>query len=340
MGATTTMRALLGGAGRDWIVQDVPVPAPGPGQLLVRVRAAGVNRADLYMLEGTYLTHAKTRFPAGLELAGEVAAVGAGVDGVAVGDRVMGTTLGAFAAYALVDHRHVLPVPASLRWVDAAALPVGLTTEHDALVTQGGFSPGQRVLIVGATSGIGMLGVQLAKALGAAQVIATTTSTSKASALRDVGADVVVDTSREGLADAVRAATGGVGVDVALDHVGGALFAELLGATRIQGTIVNIGRLAGAKTTIDLDQLAFRRLHVIGTTFSIRTGEERAEVAAALLPAVIPAVADGRIRAIVDEVVPFDEAQRAAERLRANDVVGKLVIEMPDEPILQRGNAA
>jgi len=326
------MPALLGGAGPDWVFDRLPIPQPGPGQVLVRVRAAGLNRADLYMLEGSYNAGATklNTFTAGLELAGEVAAVGVDVGGVEIGSRVMGTTLGALASYALADHRHVLPIPASLGWSDAAALPVALTTEHDALVTQAGFSAGQSVLIVGATSGVGMVGVQLAKALGAAQVIATTTTATKAEALRAVGADVVVDTAQESLAAAVADATGGAGVDVTLDHVGGGLFASLLVATKVKGTIVNIGRLAGAQSSIDLDQLSFRRLRVIGTTFSIRTSEERAAVAGALIPAVLPAVEAGRIRPVVDTVFKFDDAHAAAERLRSNQLVGKLVIEMEE----------
>jgi len=327
------MSALRGGAGPDWVLDEVDIPQPGPGQVLVGVRAAGINRADLYMLEGSYTAGAASlsTFTAGLELAGEVVALGSGVSGWAVGDRVMGTTLGAFAGFALVDARHLIAVPPDLAWSEAGALPVALTTEHDALVTQGGFSAGQRVLIVGATSGVGMIGVQLAKALGASSVIATTTSAAKVEALRSVGADVVVNTANEDLVAAVNAASDGAGVDLALDHIGGELFPKLLGATRLQGTIINIGRLGGAHSTIDLDQLAFKRLRVLGTTFSIRTAEERAEVAAALLPEVLPALRVGRIRAVVERTFGLDQAKEAADLLRANAVVGKLVFTMPEE---------
>lgn len=327
----TTMTALVGGLGPDWERHEVDVPVPRPGQLLIRVRAAGLNRADLLMLHGTYNPGGTRRptFTAGLELSGEVAVIGDGVEGFAVGDRVMGTTLGAFAPFALVDHRHVVSVPAALAWTDAAALPVGLTTEHDALVTQGGFVPGQRVLVTGGSSGVGLVGVQLAKALGASIVIATTTSASKVEAVRTAGADHVVDTSRDSLGDAVVALTDGAGVDVALDHVGGPLVDELLAATRPLGTIVNIGRLGGASATIDLDKLAFRRLRLVGTTFSIRTAEERGQVAAALIPDVLPALADGRIRPIVDSVFGFEDAHPALDRLRSNDAIGKIVLEMP-----------
>jgi len=328
---TALMTAFVGGLGPDWERQEVDVPVPRPGQLLIRVRAAGLNRADLHMLHGTYNPGGKRRptFTAGMELAGEVAVVGDGVEGFDIGDRVMGTTLGAFARFALVDHRHVVAVPASLAWTDAAALPVGLTTEHDALVTQAGFRPGQIVLVTGGSSGVGLVGVQLAKALGASRVIATTTSASKVDAVLGAGADHVVDTSRELLGTAVIALTDGVGVDVALDHVGGELVDELLAATRPLGTIVNIGRLGGSSATIDLDKLAFRRIRLIGTTFSIRTAEERGEVASALATEVLPALADGRIRPIVDSVFAFDDAHLAADRLRSNEAIGKIVLEMP-----------
>jgi NADPH:quinone reductase len=326
-----SMPALVGGSGPDWEVHEVAVPAPGEGQVLVRVRAAGVNRADLGMLAGSYRPGGRERggeFTAGLELAGEVEAVGPGVDGVEPGDRVMAAALGSFAAFALVDHRHLMPVPTSLAWTDAAALPVGLSTEHDAL-TQAGFGAGDRVVIVGATSGVGMLGVQLAKALGAGLVVATTTSAAKVGALTAIGAGLVIDTTAGSLIEAVLAATGGSGADVVIDHVGGPGFGDLLPATRVRGTIVNVGRLAGPRGTLDLDQLAFRRLRVLGTTFSIRSAEERADVYAAVTRDALPTVADGRVRPVVDTVVPFGEARHAADRMRSNEAVGKIVLEMP-----------
>ena len=328
---TKTMRALVGGVAPDWEAREVDVPAAGPGQLLVRVRAAALNRADLYMLEGSYSPNTKSTnvYTAGLELAGEVAAVGDGVAGFAVGDRVMGAMLGSFAQYAVIDHRHAIAVPASLSFTDAAALPVGLSTEHDALVTQAGFEAGDTVLIVGATSSIGLLAIQLAKALGASRVIATTTSEEKREALLKAGADVVVNTKTESLIEQVTEATDGSGVDIVLDHVGGQLFAALPLATRIGGTIVNIGRLAGAEATINLDQLSFRRLRVRGTTFSVRTPEERADVCSAVARDVVPLVADGRVRPLVDRVYSFDDAKSAADRLRSNEAIGKLVVELP-----------
>ena len=326
----TTMPALLGGLGAEWELRDVDVPTPGPGQVLVRVRAAALNRADLYMLEGTYNPGgaARSTYTAGLELAGEVEAVGEGVEGVCVDDRVMAAMLGGFARYALVDHRHLMPVPPSVGWTEAGALPVGLQTEHDALVTQCGFRSGQSVLITGASSGMGTIGIQLAKALGSRIVLATTTSDAKVEALKAVGADVVVNTTTMPLAETVLA-TAREGVDIVLDHVGGQVFADALSATRIRGTLINIGRLAGGESTISLDRLAFRRLRVIGTTFSIRTAEERAEVCAALAPVVLPAVGDGRIRPVIDAVFSLEDFKQAAERMRSSRAIGKIVLEIP-----------
>ena len=327
------MQALVGGAGPDWEAREVEVPVAGTGQVLIRVRAAGLNRADLYMLEGSYSPNSKTSsvYTAGLEMAGEVVAVGDGVDAVKVGDRVGAAGLGAFAAYAVQDARHVIVMPDALSWTDAAALPVGLATEHDALVTQGGFTSGASVLVLGGTSAIGLIAVQMAKALGASLVAATTTSDDKKAALIRAGADVVINTGSEGLAEAVLAATDGAGVDVVLDHVGGQLFAEALGATRVGGTVVNIGRLAGPQSTIDLNVLAFRRLRVLGTTFSVRTPEELASVCDALKPQVLPAVAAGRIRPVVDRVFAFGDVVKAADYLRTNQAVGKVVLNLDEQ---------
>ncbi|MER6081335.1 zinc-binding dehydrogenase [Streptomyces sp. NPDC001833] len=327
---TSRMRALLGGAGPDWEVREVDVPAPGPGQLLVRVRAAALNRADLLMLQGTYNPKVKTGdlFVAGLEFSGTVAAFGPDVKNFALGDRVMGVALGAFATYTLVDHRHVLPVPESLPWAEAAALPVGLATEYDALV-QGGFAPGQSVLVTGATSDVGLVAVQLARALGAAQVIATTTSAAKTDTLKRLGVDVVVDTAAEKLAEDVGAATGGTGVDLVLDHVGGQLLTEAFAATRIGGTVVTIDHPAGAVSTLDLDQLATVRIQLQGTTFSARTPDELADTSAAVAREILHVVEHERVHAVIDRVFPFNDAQAAADRMRSNQAIGRILLELP-----------
>ncbi|WP_063721737.1 zinc-binding dehydrogenase [Nocardia vinacea] len=325
------MRALIGGAGSNWQLRDIDAPSR-LGAIRIQVMAAGLNRADLYALDGTYTANSQQagEYTAGMEVAGVVEISSPLAPHLSAGTRVMGITIGAFADYALCDPRLVVPIPEILSFEEAATLPVGLITEYDALVSQAGFIEGKSVLIVGGTSSIGLIGIQLAKALGASTVIATTTSEDKRSALTAAGADVTVNTSAEHLSTAVSAATNGDGVDITLDHVGGELFADLPAATAVGGTIVSIGRLAGAATSLDLDTIAFRRQRLLGTTFSIRTRSELAEVVAALQPRALPAVADGRLTPRLDAVYSPDQADRAAQRLRENAAVGKIVLSFAD----------
>lgn len=321
------MRALIGGAGPDWQLRDIEPPSQ-LGAARVQVMAAGVNRADLYALEGTYTANSQEsgEFTAGVEVAGIVEISSPLGAHLTAGTRVMGITAGAFADQALCDPRLLVEIPDGVTFEQAAALPVGLITEHDALVTQGGFTAGDSVLIVGGTSAVGLIGIQVAKALGAGTVIATTTSEDKRAALVDAGADVTVNTRTEDLAEAVLAATDGDGADITLDHVGGELFAALPKATAVGGAIISIGRLGGTATTLDLDAVAFRRQRLIGTTFSIRTRTELAGVVAALTPAVLPAVAAGKITARIDATYPPERASEAAQRLRDNAAIGKSVL--------------
>jgi len=325
------MRALIGGTGSDWQLADRDIPSQ-LGAIRVQVMAAGINRADLYALEGTYTANSQAagEYTAGMEVAGVIEISSPLASHLPVGTRVMGITAAAFADYALCDPRLVVPIPDGLTFDQAATLPVGLITEHDALVTQGGFSSGQTVLIVGGTSAIGLVGIQLAKALGARIVIATTTTEDKRSALLEAGADVTVNTRTEDLAAVVVAATDGAGADITLDHIGGPLFGSLPGATAIGGTIVSIGRLAGPATELNLDTIAFRRQRLLGTTFSIRTRAELAEVVGALSPEVLPALIAGKIAPNVAAVYPPERAVEAAQQLRANAALGKIVLSFAD----------
>lgn len=323
------MRALIGGLGPDWRLHEKDRPETPLGAVRVRVVAAALNRADLYMLEGTYNLGGRTGdvYGAGMEFAGVVETSSPMAPHLPAGTRVMGVTVGAFADYAICHPGTLIRVPDNLTFTEAAALPVGLATEHDAL-TQAGFTAGRSVLVVGGTTAVGLLGIQLAKALGAGTVIATTTTEEKRQALKDAGADVTVST--EDLVETVLAATDGQGVDITLDHVGGELFAKLPAATRVQGTIVNIGRLAGAATGLDLDQISYRRQRIVGTTFSVRTPDELAAVCAALEPEVMAAVAGGEIKAVVDRTYAPEDFLAAAERLRANQALGKVVFTFAD----------
>ncbi|MEV7108729.1 quinone oxidoreductase family protein [Streptomyces atroolivaceus] len=327
---TAMMTALFGGTTPQWQPREVPVPEPGPGQVLVRAHAVSLNNADVQQLDSSFDPDAgkKTEYLAGYEFAGDIAAIGPGAETARVGDRVMGTTQGAFAQYVLADHRHVMPIPESVGYEEASALPTGLLTEHGAL-TRARFNSGQSVLITGATSSIGLTGVQMAKALGATLVIATTRSKAKEALLRKAGADTVIVTDGQDLMQTALDATGGEGVDVVLDHVGGQTFANCLPATRTDGHVVNIGRLGGPQSTIDLDALSYRHLHVRGVSFGFSRPEALGQVVAAVVDEVMPAVADGRIRPVIDSIHAFDRAHEAADRMRGHQAHGKIILAVP-----------
>ena len=324
---TDTMRALVGGIGPEWVIEEVLVPQPGPGEVLIRNRAAATNNADISMLaeaDPTHGGHGKA-FIAGFEYAGEVAALGEGVDTWQVGDAVMGSIPSAFAEYVIADHRFVLPRPEGLDPQIACALPTGLLTEHGALTTAG-FTAGQSVLITGASTAIGLIGAQMVKALGASHVIGTTRSSAKRALLTDAGVDTVIVTGEQDLTAATLAATDGKGVDVVLDHIAGQTFADCLPATKEDGHVVNIGRLDGAESTINLDHLSYRHLTVHGVSFGFTRDWEMAGIIAGLLPEVIPAVARGEIRPVIDHTVELTQVQRVADRLRSGEAVGKIVL--------------
>lgn len=322
-----TMRALVSGRGPEWVLAEMPVPQPGPGEVLIRNHAAATNNADLPMLAESDPTaggHGR-EFLAGFEYAGDVVALGPGVDTWKVGDAVMGSIPSSFADYVVADHRFVLPRPDGLAPEVACALPTGLLTEHGSLVIAR-FKPGQSVLITGAATGIGLIGVQMVKALGASTVIATIRSASKGQLLGRLGADAVIVTDQRDLTEATLEATRGNGVDVVLDHVAGQTFAQCLPATAVDGHVVNIGRLAGPASTIDLDALSYRHLTVHGVSFGFTRDQEMAGVIAGLLPEVIPAVAHGRIRPVIDRTYAITDFLTAADRLRSGDAVGKVVL--------------
>ncbi|MGI6796696.1 quinone oxidoreductase family protein [Gordonia sihwensis] len=324
---TETMRALVSGRGPEWILADAALPEPGPGQVLIRNRAAATNNADLPMLaeaDPTRGGHGR-EFIAGFEYAGEIAALGEDAGDWQVGDPVMGTFPSAFADYLIADHRFVLPRPEGLAADIACALPTALLTEFGAL-TVAGFVPGRSALITGATTGIGLVGVQMAKVLGASSVVATTRTAGKRELLAGLGADTVIVTGDEDLTQATLAATGGKGADVVLDHVAGETFAQCLPATAEDGHVVNIGRLAGPASTIDLDALSYRHLTVHGVSFGFSRDWETVPILESLSADVLPAVARGEIQPVIDSVVDVADFQQVAERLRSGKAVGKAVL--------------
>ncbi len=300
-----------------------PLPAPGPGEIRIRVRAAGVNRPDIVQREGRYPPPPGASDILGLEVAGEVDAVGDGVARWAVGDRVCALLGGGgYAEYAVVDARHALPIPDGLDFTQAAALPETAFTVFANVFEGGGLKAGETLLIHGATSGIGVMAVQMAKAAGA-RVIATSRGAAKAEAARALGADVSLDATEHDLAAAIQEAGG---ADVVLDMVGAA-YAELnLNALKPGGRWVVIATLTGAKAEIDLMRIMLKRIALTGSTLRSRPADEKARLAAAVEATVWPWVASGAVRAQVEATFPLTEAAAAQAHLEAGAHVGKVVL--------------
>ncbi len=310
-------------------MREVPEPKPGAGQILLRVKATALNRADLYQRQGLYPTHTdpgSSLIIAGLEAAGEVTALGEGVGGLKVGDRVMALCTGSYAEYVVFDHRLAVPIPERLSWEEAATIPVSYNTEHNALVTNARLKPGESVLINAASSGVGVAAVQIAKLFGARPVMGTGSSPEKLQALAGLGMDVGINYRMENFADAVLAATKGAGVNVIIDHVGAPFLKDHLRCMALGGRLVSVGRLAGRVGELDLDFLALRRLHLIGVTFRTRTLDERIAVTRACAADLLPAFADGRLKPVIHRVYPLHQALEAQAYMASNAQLGKIVL--------------
>lgn len=302
---------------------DRPAPEPGPGQIRIRVRAAGVNRPDLLQREGRYPPPPGASDLLGLEVAGEVDAIGAGVDRWRSGDRVCALLGGGgYAEYAVVDARHALPVPAGLDFVQAAALPETVCTVFANVFEAGGLQAGETLLVHGATSGIGVTAIQMARAAGA-RVIATSRGAAKAAAAARLGADLSLDAAAGDMTAAI-AEFGGA--DVALDMVG-ADYARLnQEALKPMGRWVVIATLSGARAEVDLARLMMKRLVLTGSTLRSRSANEKARLIVAVEARVWPWVESGAVRPPVEAVFPLEQAAAAHLRLEAGGHVGKVVL--------------
>jgi len=307
---------------------DVAEPKLGHGQVRIAVRAVSVNYVDRFVPQGGYGKPPADGVPwvAGLDAAGEVTEVGDGVTGVRVGDRVMAMVPSSLAEQVVADARFTVPIPPEWSHEEGAAAIVALLTECSALTAADGLSAGESVVITGATSGMGLQGVQLARHLGAGRIIAVARSDRADDVLHRLGADLVLHSPGRGFAKHVLDATGGTGADVAVDHVGGSYFPDLVAAAAINGRIVNVGRAAGAEATADLEAFSLKQLTLRGVTFRTRTPAE--------LTGLYQQVRNldlTKLRPVIERVVPWQQTEEAQGLLSTGAVVGKVVIRVAVE---------
>ena len=305
---------------------DAPAPTPGPNDLLVAVRAIGLNRADLARPIGN--PDNKAANIAGMEMAGEVIAMGAAVQGWKVGDRVMSMTTKSYAEQALCDARVAMKIPASMSFEEAAATPVFYSTGHDALVTNGELKAGDSVLIAGVVAGVGIAMIQIAKAMDARLIAGSSRSGEKLARLKQHGLDLSIEAGRDDLVGACMAATDKKGVDVIMDNVGAGLFAALTDAAAVKARYVTIGRLGGKMDEIDLDKIALKRMKVIGVTFRTRSLDEKIEITQRVVADLMAHLESGRIKPVIDKVFAFDDAPAAQDYMRSNKHLGKIVLKV------------
>ncbi|HEY1797829.1 MAG TPA: zinc-binding dehydrogenase [Stellaceae bacterium] len=311
--------------GGTWEVRDVQRPVVAPGQVLVRVHASSINRAEFRRLGGLRDGDART---GGGDAAGEVVAVGSGVTGIKEGDRIMGRGSGCFAEFALIDAREVMPAPKTLDWAEAASVPVVFVVVHDGLFASGQLHPGETLLVTAAPSGVGTAALTLGKLIGA-RVIGTSRSAEKLERLKAYGLDVGVVTGADGLAESVKAAAGDKGVDMVVDNIGADAMQGCLDTLNVGGRMVTIGRMSGVHSgELNIDRFAERRLHLYGVSNRLRTNAQRAESAKRFMADLFPALEDGRLKPIVDRTFPLDDITAAQAHVEADRHVGKVVITM------------
>jgi len=316
---------ITGGAGPAEALRpgERPDPQAAPGQIRIRVKAAGVNRPDLFQRLGFYPAPPGASDVLGLEVAGEVDQVGEGVIRWKIGDRVCALLGGGgYAEFAVVDARHALPIPEGLDFVQAAVLPETVFTVFTNVFEGGGLKAGETLLIHGATSGIGVTAIQMARAAGA-RVIATSRGPGKTAAAKALGADISLDAKTDDLAAALAEAGG---VDVVLDMVGADYAALNLKALKPFGRWVVIATLSGAKAEINLSELMMKRIVLTGSTLRSRLADEKARLAAAVEATVWPWVVSGAVRPPVEATFPLEQADQAHLRLEAGHHIGKVVL--------------
>ncbi|SCW85638.1 NAD(P)H-quinone oxidoreductase [Ancylobacter rudongensis] len=325
--ATMTAIGLPTPGGPEALVPEQrPVPVPGAGEILVKVAAAGVNRPDVMQRKGLYPPPPGAPDIPGLEISGEVVALGAGVTRWQLGDKVCALVSGGgYAQYCLADEGSALPVPAGLSMVEAAALPETFFTVWTNVFDLAGLKVGERFLVHGGTSGIGTTAIQLAKAFGAT-VFTTAGSPEKCEVCRQLGADVAIDYKTEDFVAVVKEKAGGKGVNVILDMVGGSYIARNYEAAAPQARLVQIAFMEGSKVQIDFMRLMLKRLSHMGSTLRSRPKAEKAAIAASLVEKVWPLIEAGTVKPVLDQTFPLEKASEAHARMETSAHIGKIML--------------
>jgi NADPH2:quinone reductase len=323
---TTMQAAVLGESGVE--VRDIAKPEPKPNEVLIRVRASSLNRADLLVALGhQHGSVGGVGARIGLECSGEVAAVGSDVKDIKAGDRVMGSAPGGFAEYVITDAGRVNRIPGNnMTYEQAACFPVALQTMHNAVVTAGRLKRGETILMQGASAGVGLMGMQIAKLMGASLVMGTSTNAARRARLKEYGCDVAIDSSDPNWPKEVKKATGDKGVNLIVDLVSGGVANGNLEAAAILGRIVNVGRLGGMKGEFDYDLHALKRIDYIGVTFRTRSIDEVREINRLLRADLWPAIEAGTLSLPIYKTYKLADIADALAVMRANQHFGKIVI--------------
>lgn len=324
----SSMRAVVIEGGRGGpealVLGEIPRPKPGPGQILIKVAAAGVNRPDILQRNGNYPPPPGAPETLGLEVAGEVAEVGEAAARWKVGDTVCALLGGGgYAEFALADARHALPIPRGLSLVEAAGLPETTFTVFTNVFERGRLKAGETIVVHGATSGIGVTAIRMAKAAGA-RVITTSRGEAKASAAKELGADIALDSTAVDWAEAIKAEGG---ADVVLDMVGAAFTVMNLACLNLEGRLVQVAVQAGSVAEVDLRRIMVQRLTLTGSTLRPRPADEKARLAREVEKNVWPWIESGQVRLPVDSVYPLARAADAHRRMESGEHLGKIVLE-------------
>jgi NADPH:quinone reductase len=322
------MRAIMTTTGQPLAIQSIPTPSPGPGQVLIEIAYAGINRPDLLQRMGIYPPPPGAPDTMGLECSGRIVGLGEGVSRWKLGDKVCALLPGGgYADYAWADERSCMAVPEGLSMLEAAALPETIMTVWTNVFERGALKAGEHFLVHGGASGIGTIAIQMAKAHGAI-VFATAGGPEKAALCAKLGADHAIDYKATDFVDVVRA---NGGVDLILDMVGGPYAQRNIDAMNADGRCVQIAFLQGPVVQINLAMVMMKRLTLTGSTLRARSIDEKARIASAVEAHVWPWIASGQVRPVIDSVYPLDQAEQAQARMTANVHAGKIMLDVGGE---------